>query len=66
VEYLDAHSVFSEWVYNGADIDGQDVIWARSMGAKADAVLKDYYPDRLAWRVEVGEGATLHPYPDVP
>jgi hypothetical protein len=36
-------------VYNGADLDGAPVVWARDLGADADAKLRAYYRDRTAW-----------------
>jgi hypothetical protein len=35
-----------EWVYNGADIDGQRVVWARDLGDSENQKLEHYYPDR--------------------
>jgi hypothetical protein len=37
-----------EWVYNGADIDGQRVVFAHDLGTEKDRALLDYYPDRTA------------------
>jgi hypothetical protein len=47
VRYGKEHDVHQEWVYNGADIDHAQIVWARSMGEKADAELKRYFPDRI-------------------
>lgn len=38
-----------EWVYNGADIDDQQVIWAQDMGPKKNQELIDYYKGRRVW-----------------
>jgi hypothetical protein len=38
-----------EWVYNGADIDSQRVVWAQDMGPAQDQELIDYYKDRRVW-----------------
>lgn len=42
-----------EWVYNGADIDAQDVVWARSMDDARDQKLIEYYKDRNIWLMTV-------------
>ena len=51
VRYGPRH-VFTEWVYNGADIDGQRVVWARDLGSAENETLRRYYPDRTAWLFE--------------
>ena len=38
-----------EWVYNGADIDGQRVIWAHDMGPAENEELIQYYKGRQVW-----------------
>ncbi|HEV2247976.1 MAG TPA: hypothetical protein VGW37_15090 [Terriglobia bacterium] len=38
-----------EWVYNGADIDNQKVIWAQDMGPTKNQELIDYYKGRRVW-----------------
>ena len=38
-----------EWVYNGADLAGSKVIWARDMGYLKNRELVNYYPDRQVW-----------------
>jgi hypothetical protein len=41
----------TEWVYNGADIDGSRIVWARDMGPEKNQEVLGYYPDRKAWLV---------------
>jgi hypothetical protein len=52
VRYLPGHDyIIDEWVFNGADIDGSKVIWARDMGPN-NAELLQYFSKRQAWLVE--------------
>ena len=51
VSYLPSHNPDQEWVYNGADIDGSKVVWARSIGPKQDAELAKYFTGREIWRL---------------
>jgi hypothetical protein len=46
VRYWPRHAFQDEWVYNGADIDGQRVVLARDLGDAENAILLDYYRDR--------------------
>jgi hypothetical protein len=63
VRYGREHSIHEEWVYNGADIEGSKVIWARELGEQQDQRLINYYKDRKIWLVEVDEEhASLLPY----
>jgi hypothetical protein len=39
-------------VYNGADLDHAPVVWARDLGAGANARLRAYYRDRTVWLLE--------------
>jgi hypothetical protein len=56
-------SPIDEWVYNTADIDGQKVIWARSMDLAHNAELISYYKDRQVWLVNADRyPAKLEPY----
>ncbi len=57
VRYRSDHDGVEQWVYNGADIDGSPVVWARELGGTQDRKLLDYFKDRQAWIVE----ADLHP-----
>jgi hypothetical protein len=53
-----------EWVYNGAEIDGSKVIWAREMDAAANLELIHYYRDRKVWLVQPDSPSMeLSPYP---
>jgi hypothetical protein len=53
----------TEWVYNGADINGQKVVWARDLGADSNREALRYFPDRTAWMVNVDDAPEqLIPY----
>lgn len=52
VRYGEHHDSFLEWVYNGADIDHQKVVWARDMGQDQNEELLRYYSDRRVWLLE--------------
>ena len=41
-----------DFVYNGADIDGQRVIWARDLGPARNAALRAYYRGRRFWYLD--------------
>jgi hypothetical protein len=52
-----------DWVFNDADLDRSNIIWARDMGYQKNAELLNYYPDRQAWYVEHDDPiAMLLPY----
>ncbi|HVO98666.1 MAG TPA: hypothetical protein VMT15_11395 [Bryobacteraceae bacterium] len=51
VRYWPKHTL-TEWVYNGAEIDRQSVVFARDLGAADNEALSAYYPDRVAWLLE--------------
>lgn len=51
INYAPHRLILNDWAFNGADIDGQQIVWARSMDAKQDAGLIDYFKDRRVWRV---------------
>lgn len=63
VHYKPGHDfILDEWVYNNADIDGAQVIWARDMGAQ-NAKLINYFHDRKVWLAEPDYSpARLSPY----
>jgi hypothetical protein len=43
VRYSSTHDPNYEYVFNSADIDGSQIIWARDMGEAKDRELVDYY-----------------------
>lgn len=64
VRYRPEHDIaYDEWVFNGADIDGSKVIWARDMGRR-NAELADYFKTRKVWLIEPDSPPVkLTPYP---
>jgi hypothetical protein len=55
VHYAEQHIPHEEWVYNSPDIDRQQVIFARAMGADEDCDVVHYYPDRKIWFLDVDD-----------
>jgi hypothetical protein len=49
------HLFQDEWIYNAADIDHARIVWARDLGAEADAQLVAYYPQRKVVMLEPDE-----------
>ena len=67
VRYAAKHSGHAEWVYNRADIDHSDIVWAREMGGQQNQELLDYYRDRKVWLLEPDMNPmALTPYPHAP
>jgi hypothetical protein len=63
VRYSDDHNIHDEWVYNGADIDGSRIIWARELSAEQNARLFAYFKDRQIWLVEPDvDNTEIKPY----
>jgi hypothetical protein len=56
VRYEPGHNPANEWVWNRADIDASQTVWARAMDADKDRELIRYYrdrqPDRQVWMLE--------------
>jgi hypothetical protein len=59
VSYSDDSWPHHEWVYNGADIDGQDIVWARDMGEDKNRRLFQHFRDRKIWLMRVEALGTL-------
>ena len=55
VRYGPHHDPLLDWVYNGADIDHQKVVWARDMGAEKNEELLRYYRDRRVWLLDADD-----------
>ena len=67
VQFSPKRNSLDQWVYNGADIDGSKVIWARQMDAANDMDLMRHYQGRTAWLVRMDtEPASVSPYPAEP
>jgi hypothetical protein len=52
VHYSPQHIPYREWVYNGADIDGSKVVWAREIPGVSLQPLLNYFHDRQVWLAE--------------
>ncbi len=46
------HNLHQDWIYNGADLTGAKILWARSMDAKHNCTFIQSYPDRKLWTVD--------------
>jgi hypothetical protein len=57
VRYPASHVPFWEWVYNGADIDGQKVVWAHDLGSAENETLIRSMADRRIWLLEADTSA---------
>jgi hypothetical protein len=52
VRYEEDHNIHDEWVFNGAEIDGAKVLWARELSPEQNAKLFAYFKDRHIWLVD--------------
>jgi hypothetical protein len=67
VRYSDDHNIHDEWVYNGADIDGSRIIWARELDKDQNDRLFSYFKDRQVWLVEPDlDNTEIKPYTPPP
>jgi hypothetical protein len=65
VRYGPRHNVHEEWVYNGADIDGSPIVWARGMSVAEDRKLIEYFGGYQPWLLNVDEYEPVpEPYPE--
>ncbi len=67
VRYTGKQSPHEEWVYNDADIDAQNVVWAHDLGKTENLRLLEYYKDRRIWLFQPDIDFTrLEAYADKP
>jgi hypothetical protein len=57
VSYSSGHIVDHEWVYNAADIDRAQIVWARQIPGRELKPLLEYFRERRVWILE----ADAHP-----
>ncbi|QDU16073.1 hypothetical protein CA11_39010 [Gimesia maris] len=63
VKYSPDHNPHFDWVYNRADIDHSEVVWALSLTSAENQKLIDYFPDRKVWQLSVApKDLNLTPY----
>jgi hypothetical protein len=55
---LERHYPGNELVHNWAELNSEQIIWARSKGTEADKVLCSTYSDRTFWSVETDDRNT--------
>lgn len=67
VHYDPADNNSVEWVYNKADIDHSQIVWARELSSAQDRDLLNYFKDRRPWLLQVSRNKThLLSYPSTP
>jgi hypothetical protein len=67
VSYSPQHNEHEEWVYNGADLNGAPIVWARDMGPEKNRRLLEYYAGRKIWRLLPDqEPPRIEPYESAP
>jgi hypothetical protein len=63
VRYSKSHIIFTDWVYNPADLEGSKVIWARELDDEQNRKLVEHFKDRRVWLLQPDRaGAPLLPY----
>ncbi|HEY7333730.1 MAG TPA: hypothetical protein VH639_02525 [Bryobacteraceae bacterium] len=63
VHYGPHHSFYQEWIYNGADIDGSKIVWARDLGPEKNRDLLRYFASRSIWYVNADDSAPVRAAP---
>ena len=68
VRYTRFHDSWQEWVFNGADLPTERLVWARSVNPETDRAVIAAFPGREVWLVKPDNaGHLLQPYsPDIP
>jgi hypothetical protein len=49
VRYGEDHNPHAEWVFNEADIDNAEIVWARDLGPEKNRTLREYFANRRTW-----------------
>ena len=62
VNYAGLSSPHEEWVYNPANIDTAQIIWALDLGPTENEKLRHYYAGRSFWRFKPADSMSLSPY----
>ena len=63
VRYTQVKNPHEEWIYNRADIDASDVVWAHDMGAAENRKIADYFKGRSIWLMQPDDNPELlNPY----
>jgi len=52
VRYSKDHTVHREWVFNGADIEGSKIVWARELDDAQNQKLIRHFKGRTVWVIE--------------
>ena len=52
IRYAPDHAPIDDWVYNAADIDNSQVVWAREMDSQNNIELLQYFSGRKVWLVQ--------------
>ena len=64
VRYTPEHEAWQEWVFNGADLQNERLVWARSLSPESDRKVIAAFPGRDVWLVQPDyAGDLLSPYP---
>jgi hypothetical protein len=64
VRYPQDYNVHDDWVFNGAEIDGAKILWARETNTQQNERLFAYFKDRQIWLIEPeADNSELIPYP---
>jgi 4-amino-4-deoxy-L-arabinose transferase-like glycosyltransferase len=68
VRYTPTHASWQEWVFNGADLQGERLLWARSLDPQTDRAVIAAFPGRQVWLVTPDfAGHLVAPYdPSIP
>jgi hypothetical protein len=63
VRYAPSHTPHQEYVYNDADIDASDIVWARELEPPDEKrPLLEYYRGRTIWLLQPDQSKELVPY----